>query len=276
MLTCNIDAIKRNAPQAVGLVKLVCGVANNATHQVMLDAYDHARRHPRYGFKVKQAFRQALAEWELYERRLLHAEVNRMFRVADLDDEARRQFGDITDRDYYDFWSSTGGRAYHKTLPLITSLWNKHRLSLVAHGLQPSEADHVAWVLTAHAAFSLADAMLSKAIDDIVADLAIPREVCHQLFDQFSLARVATAWRRAMVMLEPRVETPMSHAELRNIELGLIQLGEAWNNSELIYDSTINSVEDYDELWRARGFQRKAIRELSEARNEALEAEKQY
>jgi hypothetical protein len=45
-----------------------------------------------------------------------------MFHLDDLEPSVRRKYGDITDREYYDFWASTGSQAYQQSKPLITSL----------------------------------------------------------------------------------------------------------------------------------------------------------
>ena len=99
---------------AAAVVKLVCGVGNNAAWLVMLDAYDHARKCKRYGFRQKQTFKQAIKEFHDYERGLKYATQNRMFHLADMNDETRRKYGDITDAEYYEFWKGIGGPAYQK------------------------------------------------------------------------------------------------------------------------------------------------------------------
>ena len=260
-----LEEVVQLLPSVSGTVKLVCGVANNAAWMVMLDGYDHARRCRRYGFAVKKAFKQAMAEWDSYEHGLLFATHNRMFRVADMVDGSASTYTKMTDREYYDFWVSTGCSAYEKTRPLITSLWNKHRLALINHGI--GEAEHVAWVLTAHATLELAVVQHEKVITDCINDLRIPHAVMREVFGQFSLQRVLEAWRRAMLMLAPELKVQLTSSEMRNIDLGLIQLADAWMADETLYGSTISSIEDYGELFRSRGMQKKAIRELREAMN---------
>lgn len=113
------DLAQRMA-KASGIVKLICGVGNNAAWLVVLDGYDHARKCKAYKHEVKRAFKMAIEEWHHYEARLVYAKENRMFHLDDLGEKARKTFGDISDREYYDFWSSVGGPAYEKTRPLIT------------------------------------------------------------------------------------------------------------------------------------------------------------
>ena len=38
-----------------------------------------------------------------------------MFHLDDLEPSVRRKYGDITDREYYDFWASTGSQAYQQS-----------------------------------------------------------------------------------------------------------------------------------------------------------------
>ena len=82
--------------RAASVVKLVCGVANNATWLVMLDAHDQIKKHPRYRHEVKRHYKMALDLFRKQERSLLYASQNRLFHVADLTPDARKQYGNIT------------------------------------------------------------------------------------------------------------------------------------------------------------------------------------
>ena len=275
----------RRMASAAGVVKLICGVGNNAAWQVVLHALTeingnkidpkdptgnrHLPPHPRYRHEVKRAFKMAIEAWHDYERRLIHATENRMFHMADMGEKARKTYGDITDRQYYDFWASVGGPAYQKTRPLITSLWNKHRLSLLNHHVK--DADKVAWVITAQAALELAEQLYEKAIRECIDGYKLPEYMVRGVFGQFSLKTVSERWRRALMMLAPETEFKLESTEKRNIELGLTQLCEAWLDPSLLYNSTMQSVEDYDEIFRTHGYQKKALREIAEVRDETME-----
>ena len=259
----------KNVSDAAAVVKLVCGVGNNAAWLVMLDGYDHARRCKGYGYRQKQLFKMAINEFHNYERGLKHAEVNRMFRLEDMREEVRRKYGDISDSEYYDFWRSIGGPAYSKTKPLITSLWNKYRISLEQHKVK--EAEHKAWVMTAQAAIDLALALYDGALKECEAGCKMPRRWLESVFGQFSLKRVSKAWHRAMMALAPETEPiKLDSVEEKNIDLGLRQLMEAWLDPELLYSSTSETVEDYDEIFATRGFQKKVLREIAEVRSETI------
>ena len=250
--------------KAAGVVKLICGVANNVAWLVTLDAYDHAKQCKRYRHEVKKAFKQAIAEWHAYENRLVHARVNRMFHVADLAEVSRKQYGDITDRQYYDFWASAGGPAYTKTKPLITSLVNKQRLSLEHHGVK--DAEHIAWLLTASASMDIAHYLLEQTMKNVANDHHIPHNIVKEVFEQFSVAPQRKAWGRAVLLLEPMKYT-LEPIERRNIQMGLDQLAKEWTSPTLLYNSVLDSVEDYEEVFRTPGYQAKAMRELTEIRD---------
>jgi len=278
------ETVQRMA-SAAGVVKLICGVANNAAWHVVLHALTQINGnqidpkdpegkrtlppHPRYRHEVKRAFKLAIEAWHDFERRLIHATENRMFHLADMDEKARKTYGDITDRQYYDFWASVGGPAYQKTRPLITSLWNKHRLSLLNH--QVKNADKVAWVITAQAALEQAEQLYEKAIRECIDGYGLPEKIVREVFGQFSLKTFSERWRRALLMLSPDTEFELDSTEKRNIEMGLTQLCEAWLDPSLLYNSTMESVEDYDEVFRTRGYQKKALREIAEVRDETME-----
>lgn len=255
--------------KAAGVVKLICGVANNAAWMVVLDGYNHARRCRRYRHDVKRAFKDAIKALHIYERNLIYARENRMFHLADMSEQARKTYGNITDREYYDFWASVGGPAYEKTHPLITSLWNKLRLSLLNHGVD--DAANVAWVLTAQATLELAEQLYEKAISECKRSYQLPEMLLRKVFSQFSLKRVSEAWRKALKMLAPESQYDLSSLERRNIELGLTQLCEAWLDPSLLYNSTMQSVEDYKEIFRTTGEHKKAMREIAEVRDETME-----
>jgi hypothetical protein len=278
------DKTAKLMASAAGVVKLICGVGNNAAWQVVLHALTeingkkidpkdpegnrHLPRHPRYQHEVKHAFKRAIEAFHDYERQLICAKENRMFHLADKTENTRKMFGDITDREYYEFWASIGWPAFQKTKPLITSLWNKHRLSLLNHGV--GESDKVAWVLTAMAALELADQLYEKAIRECI-NYGLPEWMVRGVFSQFSLKHVKDKWREALLLLAPDTEYELEPTEKRNIELGLTQLCEAWLDPSLLYNSTIATAEEFDEVFRTKGYQKKAMREIAEARNETLE-----
>ena len=261
-----IDAMGR----AAAVVKLVCGIGNNAACLVVLEGYDHARMCRNYRQRVKKSFQESMDAIKRYEHNLLYADSNRMFHLADMSPEVRKKYGDITDREYYDFWTDTGAMAYQKTRPLVTSLWNKYRLSIEKNGV--GDSSHVAWVMVAMAALELAVRMYESAVDECVSGYGLPRHLVEHVFGQFSLKDVARLWRRSLIMLCPGTESiEPDSLDRRNIEMGLVQLSEAWSSTDTLYGSTMDAVEDYDEIFRTKGEQRKAMREIALVRDETNE-----
>ena len=195
------EEIRKAVGNAAAIFKLVCGVGNNAAWVVMMEGYDHARRCKAFrkslkgGHLVGWYFKKAVRSFNDYERELLTTKTNRMFHVADMPDDVRRKYGNISDEEYYEFWKGVGGVAYAKTKPLITSLVNKYRVSLVQHSVK--DAEHVAWVMAAQAAIDLSLALFESAAKECEVGLKLHRKVIDEVFSQFSLKTVSKDWMRA-------------------------------------------------------------------------------
>jgi hypothetical protein len=269
------EEIVKAVSNAAAIFKLVCGVGNNAAWLAMMDGYDQAKRCKAFrrslkgGHMVGWYFKKAVNDFKDYERQLLTTEKNRMFHVADMTEDVRRKYGDISDAQYYEFWKGVGGVAYAKTQPHITSLWNKYRVSLVKHDVKDSE--HVAWVMTAQAAIDLAGAMYESAMKECETGMNLHRKLLDGIFGQFSLKTVSKDWMRAMMLLAPETDDyQLDSTEERNIDLGLQQLMEAWLDPELLYSSASGAVDDYEEIFATKGFVKKVQREIAEVRAETL------
>ena len=269
------EEIVKAVSNAAAIFKLVCGVGNNAAWLAMMDGYDHAKRCKAFrrsckgGHMVGWYFKKAVNDFKDYERRLLTASENRMFHVADMTEDVRRKYGDISDAEYYEFWKGVGGVAYAKTQPHITSLWNKYRVSLVKHDVK--DAEHVAWVMTAQAAIDLSLAMYESAMKECEKGMNLPRQLLDGIFGQFSLKTVSNEWMRALMLLAPETDDyQLDSTEERNIDLGLQQLMEAWLDPELLYSSASGAVDEYEEIFATNGFVKKVQREIAEVRAETL------
>ena len=257
---------------AAGVVKLICGVGNNAAWAVTLQAYSQLRTHRLYKHQVKQAFKAAMEAYHAYERHLIYGSQYRMFCLADMEPQTRKRYGDITDRQYFEFWTGCGSDAYCKSQPLITSLQNKYRLILLNHGIR--ECHLVAWAMTAQAALDLAVTMYESAIKEVCHYPGMRERAVRVVLQQFSLQSVADAWYKALTLLEPRCMTiERTTLESKNLDNGLNQLAEAWTNVATLFRSVLQSAEDYQEVFRTLGEQKKAMREISDI---AAETEKEF
>lgn len=245
------------------LIKLTTGVCNNATYMLMLDAHDQAKKMPNYKGAVKHAYKLAFEAWAKYEATLKYATKYRMFSVDDMSETTRKKYGDITDAQYFDFWQGFGYTAYTKTRPLITSLQNKYRLSLVRHN-RPY-AYEISWVMTAQAALEMCSSIWKGGIDASVERYGLRRDIAEHIFAQFKVTDVAERWRRAMLLQAPYEPTePLDDIETRNIEMGLIQLADAWSEGRLAVKSIHDTLDDYDEIFRTQGELKKEKRELKQ------------
>ena len=269
------EEIVKAVSNAAAIFKLICGVGNNAAWLVMMHSYDHAKRCKAFrrsckgGHMVGWYFKKAVNDFKDYERQLLTTGKNRMFHVADMTEDVRRKYGDISDAQYYEFWKGVGGVAYAKTRPHITSLWNKYRVSLIKHDVK--DAEHVAWVMTAQAAIDLSLAMYESAMKECETGMNLHRKLLDGIFGQFSLKTVSKDWMRALMLLAPETDDyQLDSTEERNIDLGLQQLMEAWLDPELLYSSASGAVDDYEEIFATKGFVKKVQREIAEVRAETL------
>ncbi len=272
--TMTLSELEHAMAASASVVKLICGVGNNAAWLVVLEAYGHAKQHRRFNQNIKGGkrvgwyFRRVVKLYHEYVHRLVDARTNRMFHLDDMDEKTRCKYDEqLTDREYYDFWAAIGGPVYTKTHPLVTSLWNKYRLSLQKHDV--ADADNVAWVMTGQAALELACKMYDMAIDECEKGNGISRSLLEYVFGQFSMRPIADGWYHAMMVLAPETE-PIKPSEVdeKNIDMGIRQLMEAWMDHDMLYASTADTVEEYDEVFRTSGFQKKVLREISEVRQE--------
>lgn len=254
---------------AASFFKLTLGIANNAAWMVALEALDHVRTLNHYRHAVKLEWKQVTQKYHDYEQRLLSASNFRLFHLNDMPAEARRLYGNISDREYYDFWCASGSEAYKQTRPLITSLWNKHRLCLINH--QVPHEEEIAWALCANDALDIAAQLYDHALNDCFQQSQLPKHLLKIAFAQLSFSPIATAWRNALVMTEPRVprmEAELTSTEHKNLTHGREQIIEAWVDPDGMYDCIQTVISDYDEVWATKGFQAKAIAQVEAVRNE--------
>ena len=192
------EELELQVSQCSGFVKMMCGVANNCAIQVVNMCRSHIEDirdeksykerpkcpHPGYKHRAKMLFRQFFQEWHTMESSLLYpsAGETRFFHVADMPEGARKKYGTMTDAQYFEFWKGTGALAYQKSLPLVTSLQNKFRLSLERHGVK--HAQQTAWAMTADAVLQLACETFDRSICS-----------CHEALPYLELTFVEDLWK---------------------------------------------------------------------------------
>ena len=275
-----VAEVERDIMQCSGFVKMMCGVANNCAYYVMMDALDHIRKHPRYADKkIRRLFEgkpnSVLDFYKRYRNRLRWpmGDDIRFFHIKDLTEEARRKYGvPITDEQYFEFWEATGGLAYQKSRPWITSLWNKFRLSLLQHDVP--YPDITAWGLVGSSVLELAVETWDRTMRSVCEAVPVlPVNTINSIYAPFNMQQVATAWHKACRALAPETENyHLEETEEKNIVVGLNQLRELWVSPDLPFDATIAAVEDFrDEIFRSSRQANKSIKELKEMRTAAIE-----
>lgn len=284
-----VDELEQRVAQCAGFVKLMSGVANNAAILIARDCHNkiadlrgsdsYAERpyapHPRYRQRVKQQFKQAIIdEYHRYRRNLIspRADGIRFFSLSDMPDSARRKYGALTDAQYFEFWEGTGVLAYQKSQPLIGPLWNKFRLTMQAHDVV--RPDLVAWGMVGATVLELAVTVWVRAMRSVheACDGVLTLKQIQTIYEPFCFARISKAWQRALMQLVPEVDTyDINDQEERNVALGVEQLEELWISPDLPFDATIAAVEDFsDDIFSTKGHAKKAIRELTDMRNDAI------
>lgn len=127
----SIEELNSAVSDASGLMKMMTGIGNNSAWAACLDALDHIRKHPKFQQQTKQAYKAVLAEFQAYERNLLFSPKNRLFHMDDMTDSSRKRYGDISDKEYFEYWAATGATVYSNKREWFTNLRNKFRIYLL-------------------------------------------------------------------------------------------------------------------------------------------------
>ena len=266
------EELNRTLMVVASQVKLAVGIGNNAAWAAVLEAHDHIRQHRNYRHNVKRLYKQALQEFHDSEARLLHTQKNRMFRVADMSENTRKKYGDITDREYYDFWTAIGATAYAQTRPFVTNLHNKYRISLEAHGVRQPEI--LAWAMTADACLKIARQIYNVTLQVMEDVFKVRRKILIEVFGQFDLSRVIACWQTAMRQTDKGAfDYDMTDIERKNIQHAIDDLIDRWSDTQKHLRITNETMKDYDDIFRTKGELKKAQRELSELEQELKEDE---
>lgn len=265
----NYEELVKRISRASSDIKLMCGLANNAAWLVVLDAYDQVRQLPCYKFKVRKDFRLVLNAFRHYEHKLIYAETNRFFCLDDMGPETRKKYGNITNGEYYEFWTGIGARMYIKTKDAITSLQHKFMLALAAHG--EDHAEEKAWAITAGHSLRIAVEVWERAMIDGSKNYDVKIGIMKMLFEGFNLQKVSDAWEKATNNICKLQQDDLTAHEHRNIEMGILWLTDAWADAENIFDSVNDASEDFMDIFRTKGEYKKLRRELLEQKHEVMD-----
>lgn len=268
-----MQKLLRQFNAAANTVKITVGIGNNAAWMACLDAHDRIKQHPRYnrqitgGTTVGKQFRRCFSMLHQYERQLIYTNENRFFHVADMPETTRRLYGDITDREYYDFWAAFGMQAYQDNYTFYTSLVNKLRLAYIHHNV--ANAEIMAWAVGAQTALDIAvkiwEVTMKAARKGI--DNFIHADTINRVFRDFNLRPIADCWANAVVDLDPTLTFELTGTEIKNITQGCTQLMDKWMNEDTLFGSRIRTAEDYAEIFRTNGTCKKVMREFAEMRD---------
>lgn len=282
--TEDLQLMAQNVGEATGLVKLICGISNNAAHQLALEAMDVIRRYPgakkriKGGYSIWYEFKRAFFAFEEYERRLLYSEEYGFFHLADMAPETRKRYGDITDREYFQMWEVMGGYSYTQHRDFATCLQNKWRIYLEQKGIK--DADVKAWALTALNGFGIAAIGFEASMDQAHQRFPLLKSsVLRNIFGAFSIRHIGQMWMSAMDSLDH--EALMLGQEAldpnwgnKNIKVSVIQLQDAWLGKEALADAMRRAINGYSDAFRTQGEMKKSLREVDEFEEELNNAEK--
>lgn len=255
---CTREELNTRVAQSATVIKSLSGCMNNAAWACALEAHDRLKTHPLYRHKVRQAFTQTLTLFNRYENNLVYGKYS-LFDVSNLLPEERKRYGDITDREYYEYWCAVGSTAYYKKHDWVTMLQNKFKVSLEKHGVEYPEI--CAWGLTADACLQTAHAVYGSSIEVAHEAFNAPTALLHIIFGGLDLKAVAEQWSKAMGLLGVGMDYELDDFETGNIQLALDQMSHQLLSLATISDSMRQAIMDYDDLFRTPGEQKKALKE---------------
>lgn len=258
-LQVKLDEMKEN-------ILMLFTTCNNAAFYVMGNALAKVKELPEYKARFSQMrhnYNRAEEEWHAYERRLKHSNRGWLDPKKFTAEQKKRFAADLTQEDYTEYWQCIGGKALALMQDEVNVLINKFRLSVQAHSLPHPEAS--AYVLATASMFMLCSVVWHKTIRTTARNYSIRPQELVEAFADLSLNRMMLAWGRCVKCMGP--VTKLDETESRNIDLTLEQLVDHWNDLSFFITSIQETVEEFPEIFRTRGEQKKYLRELSEKLN---------
>lgn len=280
--TKDLQLMAQKVGETAGLVKLICGVCNNAAYMLALDAIDVIRRYPgakkrtKGGHSIWYEFKRVFLAFDEYERKLLYSDENRFFHLADMAPETRKRYGNISDRDYFEMWEVLGDYSYTQRRDFATCLQNKWRIYLERKGIK--DADVKAWALTALNGFGIASIGYNSAMDQAHMQLPLLKSsMLQNIFGSFSISRMGQMWMSALDSLDHDA-LMLGQAALdpkagdKNIKISVEQLQDAWLGEEALAEAMRRAVNGFSDVFRTNGEKLKSLREIDKFEKELNKA----
>lgn len=258
----SIEEINDAIREVIARVRINCGVANNCAYIVLSNALYEASKHPKYKHQIKKAFRNVEQEWKQYEMSLLNSSY-KFFDVNDLDDAQKKVFGNISNRQLFEFWQGYGASAYKKTINEINSLRHKYRK--ISQRIGYDNPDTTSILSTAYTLLDAACQIYDFTLSDICKVVKVDASICDKMLCIFSPKRVKDALRKAMEMLYPGIfDEEITEDEERNIILSHEEISIKWTSSSFIFGSLSDACNEYSECFSTKGYAKRAARQAAE------------
>ena len=101
----------------------------------------------------------------------------------------------------------------------------------------------------------------------------LPGSKLAKVYKAFDMTVIYNEWVKAEYAIEPMTDYELDSIEVKNIKVGIEQLEENWMSSRTLYGSAIDVFDEYDEVWRTPGEQKKAIGLVVESMKSLQQAE---
>lgn len=260
---------------AAGELKMFLGGQNNAAILTLQYAMDLLQSEcPRYRNNIKREFQKAINELTRYKWGLLHPAPGqvRLFHLEDFSESDRGQYKkNMTDAEYLEFWESTGGELYAKTIPFAKSLaWKFHRHFDKIGMKEGSKA--MAWVVVTDNLLALAVETYDSVCANCTKHLCTPvNPGLDIVFDVISLRRVSQAWHRATNLLTAS-RTPLTDDEKADFKSAMSVISEMWTDPTVYFDNANNAMDSYaDDIFDSKKQHKEARKSTNKMKHEIVE-----
>lgn len=245
------------------LFRTYCGTINSAVWMVCLEAYEQVRRTPMFHKRLKDGntpkwhFKRVFKEFNAYERTLIYGEAfDGFYDLAKMPPEYRKCFGNISNREYYELWFAVGTNVYEKTYPFVSCLVNKFKLSFLSK--YKDNATVAAWLWATIVCFRISHTIFQLITKTLAQKSGIAESRMNKMFSSFSLSRISQAWADAGGAFMPNFSCNLNEISSSNVVYGVEDLITKWSSKDTIFASIHKAFNDYDEVWRTPGEQKRA------------------